>query len=106
MSVGAIILVPWLFHDVRFILLVPMTFLVVPGLFGVLLKATGELVSILAESRRKEKEALRRREKERAVEKRRFHRRRKQHLWVSAGAALRTATAFAREFAAFWRGFV
>ena len=54
LSVSLILVIPWILHDVRFVMLVPLAFLVVPGLFGVLLKATSEFIAILAEARRKE----------------------------------------------------
>jgi hypothetical protein len=106
MSVGAIILIPWLFHDVRFILLVPITFLVVPGLFGVLLKAMGEFFSIVAESRREEKEERDRALHQKRVHKRQFHTRRRQSLWMAVGSTMRAASLLARGFVSFWRGFL
>jgi hypothetical protein len=106
MSVGAIILIPWLLHDVRFILLVPITFLVVPGLFGVLLKAMGEFFSIVAESRRKDKEERDRALRQSRVHKRQFHKRRRENLWLAIGTTVRTAALLARGFVSFWRGFL
>jgi len=58
LSVSLILVIPWILHDVRFVMLVPLAFLVVPGLFGVLLKATSEFIAILAEARRKERQFL------------------------------------------------
>ena len=98
LSVSLILVIPWILHDVRFVMLVPLAFLVVPGLFGVLLKATSEFIAILAEARRKER---RRREAEaRGVDVRRGGR----------GGRVRLSrvnvVGFLKGFVAFWRGFL
>lgn len=103
LSIAVILLIPWLLHDARFVLLVPMTFLVVPGLFGVLLKATSEFITIVATSRRKERE----RQRERGMQGVRGRAGR------PAGKSSRSmrsmvngAVGFVKGFCAFWRGFL
>jgi len=99
LSVSLILVIPWILHDVRFVMLVPLAFLVVPGLFGVLLKATSEFIAILAEARRKERQ--RRREAEaRGVDVRRGGRGRRVRL------SRVNAVGFLKGFVAFWRGFL
>ncbi len=102
LSVSLILVIPWILHDVRFVMLVPLAFLVVPGLFGVLLKATSEFIAILAEARRKERR--RRREAEaRGVDVRRGGR-------GGRGGRVRLSrvnvVGFLKGFVAFWRGFL
>ena len=112
LSIAIILLIPWLLHDARFILLVPMTFLVVPGLCGVLLKATSELFGIVVAWRRKEKK---RRQEERARTLRmrregrayRYDRGRREPVRrLTMEGVVKTGVRLVGEFAAFWRGFL
>lgn len=92
-SISIILLVPWLVHDFRFICVIPVCLLVVPGLFAVFLHACRDIMRIFHERKQSKKAILR--ENSNAKN-------RKVLLLPNLGNLLKTYVPFLR----YWGGFL
>jgi hypothetical protein len=91
-SISIILLVPWLIHDIRFLCVIPVCLLVVPGLFAVFLHACRDITRIFYEKKKSKKPVSR--EKSKALNGR--------ALLLVLGNFLKSCVPFLR----YWGGFL